>query len=113
VAKGTAAGVRWTFTAFSNGKPFYELINEQTTRLDIGPGWRDTEEMPNWHVAIEGSPNIQCDFSVRADPEAPDPVAALNAARAVNFLPRVAAAAPGWRSVLDVPAPGGTLVAKG
>jgi hypothetical protein len=112
VAKGTAAGVRWTFTAFSGGKPFYELTNEQTTRLDIGPGWRDSEEMPNWRVVIEGSPTIQCEFSLRPDPEAPDHVAALNASRALNFLPRIAAAAPGWRSVLDVPAPVGMLAAK-
>lgn len=113
VAKGTVAGVRWTFRAFSNGKPFYELTNEQTTRLDIGPGWRDREDLPNWHVVIEGTPTIHCDFGLQADAEAPDPVAALNAARAVNFLPRVAAAPPGWHSVLDVPAPAGTLVSNG
>ncbi|MBB2497407.1 dihydrodipicolinate reductase [Aquipseudomonas ullengensis] len=112
VAKGTAAGVRWTFTAFTGGQPFYELINEQTVRLDIGAGWRDVEDAPNWRVVIEGSPTIQCELGLVADPAAPDHVAALNAARALNFLARIAAAAPGWRSVLDLPAPVGTLAAR-
>ncbi|BAN48570.1 hypothetical protein [Metapseudomonas resinovorans] len=109
VAKDTVAGVRWTFTAFSGGKPFYELVNEQTTRLDIGSGWRDSEHASNWRVVIEGSPTIQCELGLVANPDEPDHVAALNAARALNFLPRIAAAAPGWRSVLDLPAPVGTL----
>ncbi len=112
VAKGTVAGVRWTFTAFADDQPFYELINEQTTRLDIGTGWRDSEHAPNWRVVIEGSPTIQCELGLVADPDEPDHVAALNAARALNFLPRIAVAAPGWRSVLDIPAPVGTLGAR-
>lgn len=82
VAKGTTARMRWSFTAFSDGKPLYVLINEQTTRLDIGDDWR---------VVIEESPRIQCEFGLQADP--PD-VAALNAARAVSFLPRIVTAPP-------------------
>lgn len=107
VARGAVAGVRWTFTAFTAGVPFYELVNEQTTRLDIGPGWRDAEKTLNWRVVIEGSPTIQCELGLLAHPDAPNHVAAMNAARALNFLPRIAAAAPGWRSVLDLPAPVG------
>ncbi|QIE89785.1 dihydrodipicolinate reductase [Pseudomonas nitroreducens] len=110
VPKGSVAGVRWTFTAFSGGRPFYELSNEQTTRLDIGPGWRDSEQLSNWRVVIEGSPTIQCELGLLAAPDSPDHVAALNAARALNFLPRLAEAAPGWRSVLDVPAPVGSPI---
>ena len=41
----------------------------------------------------------------------PDHVSALNAARALNFLPRIAAAGAGWRTVLDVPAPVGVPAA--
>jgi hypothetical protein len=108
IAEGTPAGVRWTFSAFSGDDEFYRLINEQTARLDCGEGWRTSEKEPNWRVLIEGSPSITCEFSAVHSDEGPDPVAALNAARAVNFLPRIAAAAPGWRTVLDVPAPVGT-----
>lgn len=109
VPKGSAAGVRWTFTAYSKGVPFYTLVNEQTTRLDIGGDWRALESTPNWRVVIEGSPTIECEFRLQAEPGGPDDAALLNAARAVNFLPRIAAARPGWRTVLDVAAPVGSL----
>jgi len=111
VAEGAVAGVRWTFTAYSEDRPFYILVNEQTTRLDIGGDWRAEENIPNWRVVIEGNPRIECQFSLQADPNGPDEVAALNAARAVNFLPQVIAAPPGWHTVLDVPAPVGRMAA--
>jgi 4-hydroxy-tetrahydrodipicolinate reductase len=112
VAKGTPAGVRWTFTAFSRGTAFYELVNEQTARLDLGEGWRSSEEDPNWRVLIEGTPSIACQIGFPDEEAGTDQGSALNAARAVNFLPRIAAAAPGWRTVLDVPAPVGTRTDK-
>jgi hypothetical protein len=112
VPEGSAAGVRWTFTAYSGGQPFYTLVNEQTTRLDIGGDWRASEATPNWRVTIDGSPTIQCEFSLQSDEAGPDDAALLNAARAVNFLPRIAAAAAGWRTVLDVPAPVGSLAQR-
>jgi 4-hydroxy-tetrahydrodipicolinate reductase len=112
VAKGTPAGVRWTFTAFSRGAAFYELVNEQTARLDLGEGWRSSEQDPNWRVLIEGTPSITCQIGFPDEENGTDQGSALNAARAVNFLPRIAAAAPGWRTVLDVPAPVGTRLDK-
>jgi hypothetical protein len=114
IAQGTPAGVRWTFTAFSGGEAFYELTNEQTARLDLGDGWRSDESAANWRVRIEGTPSIVVEFGFpHGETEEPDHVASLNAARATNFLPRIAAAEPGWRTVLDVPAPVGTRYAKG
>lgn len=112
VAKGTAIGVRWTFTAFSNGEPFYEVVNEQTGDLGLGPGWRQSEDETNWRVRIDGSPSVEATFGVAGAHDGPDHVAALNAARALNFLPRIVAAAPGWRTVLDVPAPVGSFQPK-
>jgi len=108
IAKGTAIGVRWTFTALSDGQPFYEVVNEQTAALGLGAGWRQSADEPNWRVVVEGTPSVEASFGVLGAHDDPDHVAVLNAARAVNFLPRVAAAAPGWRTVLDVPAPVGT-----
>lgn len=98
---------------YSEGEAFYQVVNEQTARLDCCEGWRTSVDEPNWRVLIEGSPTVtaQFGFAPGGDDE-PDHVAALNAARAVNFLPRIAAAAPGWRTVLDVPAPVGTRYVK-
>jgi 4-hydroxy-tetrahydrodipicolinate reductase len=113
IKRGTPAGVRWTFTAYSQGQPFFELVNEQTAQLGLGPGWRATEEEPNWRVEIEGSPRIVCTVQLAAGGEENmDRAAALNAARAVNCLPRVVAGPPGCRTVLDVPAPAATRIVR-
>jgi len=113
VKAGTTAGVRWTFTAFSGDEPFFELVNEQTVRLGLGPGWRESVDEPNWRVEIVGTPVITATMNLPSahdgDGDGPDPVSALNAARAVNFVPRLVAAEPGCRTVLDLPAPRGTL----
>ena len=36
IKAGTPAGVKWTFTAYSEGQPFFELVNEQTAQLGLG-----------------------------------------------------------------------------
>jgi 4-hydroxy-tetrahydrodipicolinate reductase len=113
VRKGTVAGVRWAHVAYSGDNPFYELVTEQTVRLGLGPGWRESAGEPNWRVEITGMPDITCEFNLPHDHDADelDPVAALNAARAVNFVPRLVEAAPGYRTVLDMPAPRAATVA--
>jgi 4-hydroxy-tetrahydrodipicolinate reductase len=105
IAAGTPAGVRWTFTGFSGDEPFFEIVNEQTARLDLGEGWRTSADEPNWRVEIDGRPSISCVVDLRHEAGGIDPVAALNAARAVNFIPVAVAGPPGCRSVLDLPAP--------
>lgn len=109
IPAGTPAGVRWTFTAYSGGKPFLRIVNEQTARLGLGPDWRQALDEPNWRVEVEGSPNLRCEFAASEGSDGVDAAAALNAARAVNFVPRVVEAAPGCRSILDLPAPRGIL----
>lgn len=112
IKAGTPAGVRWTFTAYSNGQPFYELVNEQTARLDLGGDWRSNTTDPNWRVEIEGTPRIVCTFDLPpGDGHELDHVAALNAARSVAALPRIVAGPPGCRTILDIPAPRATSLA--
>ncbi|MBZ4507884.1 dihydrodipicolinate reductase [Mycobacterium avium subsp. hominissuis] len=103
VRRGTTAGVRWTFTAFTGEVPFFEVVNEQTVMLGLGPGWRATADEPNWRVEIDGSPSIACTIDLPSGQD--DPVNALNAARAVNFIPRLMDADPGCATVLDLPSP--------
>lgn len=105
IPKGTAAGIRWTLAARAGGREFFRLVTEQSTRLDHGPGWRSTYDQPAWRVEIDGDPSIVCTFGW---PEGTEPGKAchdLNAARAINILPRLIEAAPGALSVLDFPAP--------
>lgn len=113
IKAGTPAGVRWTFTAYSGGQPFFELVNEQTAQLGLGPGWRSSVEEPNWKVDIEGSPRIIATIQLPAGhADDIDHVAALNAARAVNCLPRIVAGPAGCGTVLDIPAPATTRIAR-
>ncbi|MCW2829442.1 MAG: dapB [Aeromicrobium sp.] len=106
VRAGTPAGVRWTYTAYTgDGVAFYELVNEQTVHLGLGDGWRETADEPHWRVEIDGTPSITCVLDLPHGTDGADNVSALNAARAVNFIPRLVAAAAGCSTVLDVPAP--------
>ncbi|WP_286958775.1 MULTISPECIES: hypothetical protein [Arsenicicoccus] len=110
VPAGTVAGVRWTFTSTTDaGVPFLHVVNEQTVVLGLGAVWRQSHEEPSWTVEIHGDPAIRCQLAIHPGSSGADPAAGLNAARAVNFIPRLSAAAPGFASVLDVPAPRGFL----
>jgi 4-hydroxy-tetrahydrodipicolinate reductase len=108
VATGTPAGVRWTYTAYTGDVPFFELVNEQTVRLGLGEGWRSSADEPNWRLEVTGEPNIRATVALPDEGADVAPVSALNAARAVNFVPCLVAAPAGCLSVLDVAAPSGT-----
>jgi 4-hydroxy-tetrahydrodipicolinate reductase len=104
VAKGTVAGAQWKFVASSGGREFLTITNEQTAVLGLGPGWRANHDEPPWRVEIDGEPPIVATFGW---PDGVEPGAAnslLNAARAMNIVPRLVAAPPGCVSVLDFPA---------
>jgi 4-hydroxy-tetrahydrodipicolinate reductase len=105
IEKGTTAGVRWTLVATADGREFYRLVNEQSTRLDHGVGWRTSYEDPAWRVEVDGDPPVVSTFGW---PLGTDPGKAchdLNAARALNVVPRLIEAPPGAISILDFPAP--------
>lgn len=101
---GTVAGVRWTLAACANGREFYRLTNELTALLALGEGWRQTTTEPAWQVEIDGEPSLACTLGWPADAEPHQSNTRLNAARAMNMLPRVIAARPGLLTVLDFPA---------
>jgi 4-hydroxy-tetrahydrodipicolinate reductase len=109
IPKGTTAGVRWEFTgATSSGEHFYSLTKEQVAVAGLGPTWRASADEPQWRVEIEGTPSLRCEVTPMADGGFGETTAELNAARAVNLVPRIVAAEPGCRSVLDFAAPVGT-----
>ena len=104
VKAGTVAGAQWEFAAFGGKRKFLTITNEQTAMLGLGPGWRANHEEPPWRVEIDGDPPIVATFGW---PDGVEPGAAnsrLNAARAMNVIPRLVAAPPGCVSVLDFPA---------
>ena len=111
ISKGTAAGVHWQFTGSTGGRPFYQMNVEMTVALGLGSGWRATDDEPNWRIEIDGSPELITEITM------PDPAGSaillLNAARAVNAVPRLVEAPVGCRTVLDMPAPTGSAAGRG
>jgi 2,4-diaminopentanoate dehydrogenase len=106
IDKGSVAGVRWQFTGFVAGKPWYQMNVEMTIALGLAAGWRSTTEQPNWRIELDGTPNLVAEITVPA-PVGPG-ILELNAARAVNSVSRVVEAPVGCRSILDFPAATGS-----
>jgi 2,4-diaminopentanoate dehydrogenase len=104
IAEGTAAGIRWTLVARADGREFFRLVNEQSTRLDHGPDWRSSLDEPAWRVEIDGDPPIVATFGWPGGTPPGKACHDLNAARAMNIVPRLIEARPGALSVLDFPA---------
>jgi hypothetical protein len=105
IEEGAVAAVRWSWLARANGRDFYRMSNEQTTMLGLGEGWRTTYDEPAYRVEIDGDPSMYCTLGW---PQGSSPASsnyALNAARAMNVMPRLVAAPPGLLTVLDFPAP--------
>jgi hypothetical protein len=97
--------VRWTLTATADGTEFYRLVNEQSTRLDHGAGWRTSYEEAAWRVEVDGDPPVVSTLGWPAGTDAGKACHDLNAARALNVVLRLIEAPPGALSVLDFPAP--------
>jgi hypothetical protein len=108
IPAGTAAGVRWEFTGYTtSAEPFYQLTKEQVAAVGLGPSWRASADAPLWRVEIDGAPSLVCEVSTVSDGGFGEATAEANAARAVNLIPQIVAAAPGCLSLLDIPAPTG------
>jgi hypothetical protein len=102
VKKGHVAGVRYVYTGWVEGEPWYVAECDLPVALGLGQDWRQRDDEPNFEVRIEGEPNITATMSVD-DPGDSRLVNRLNAARAINMIPYVVAAPVGCHSVLDVP----------
>jgi hypothetical protein len=105
IEPGHVAGIRWTMVARADGREFYHLTNELTAVLNLGADWRQTTAEPAWQVAIDGEPSLVCTLGWPDGAQPHQSNTKLNAARALNMLPRVIAARPGLLTVLDFPAP--------
>jgi 4-hydroxy-tetrahydrodipicolinate reductase len=104
VAAGTVAGIEWTWAATAAGREFLRVTNQQTAALGLGPGWRDRHEDPSWTVEIDGEPPIVATFGWPPGHQTGGSTFLLNVSRAMNTIPRLVAASPGYVSVLDFPA---------
>ena len=105
IAKGTVAALRFQIEGMVNGHPV--IVVEHVTRLraDLRPDWaQPAHPGGSYRVEITGEPSYFCDI-VPTSRNGGAPYAAIlaAAARIVNSIPDVVAAAPGIRTTLDLP----------
>lgn len=103
IEAGTVGGVRWTWVAYSNDRPFLTIVNEQTAVFGLGDGWRKDDAEPAWRVELDASPPLIATLSWPEGESAATCNAQLNAARAINMIDAIIDAPPGCLSILDLP----------
>ncbi|MES4905607.1 MULTISPECIES: dihydrodipicolinate reductase [unclassified Streptomyces] len=99
IPEGTAAGMRYEFTGYVDGKPWHTTVIEHVAELGLGEGWQQSESDPEFTIRVEGDPTISVDFAHLGV----DGLIQLNASRIVNLIGPVCAAEPGCRTILELP----------
>lgn len=105
IAKGTAAALRFEVRGMKDGE--VAVVLEHVTRLrdDLCPEWpQPAQEGGSYRIEITGEPTYALDLCL-SSPNGDHNHAGLvaTAARIVNAIPDVVAAAPGIRTTLDLP----------
>ncbi len=105
IAKGTAAALRFEVRGMIDGKAAVVLEHVTRLRNDLCPDWpQPAQEGGSYRIEITGEPSYAVDLclsSRNGDHNHAGLVA--TAARVVNAIPAVVAAAPGIRTTLDLP----------
>ena len=105
IAKGTAAALRFEVRGMKDGE--VAVVLEHVTRLrdDLRPDWpQPSQEGGSYRIEITGEPSYAVDLCL-SSPNGDHNHAGLvaTAARVVNAIPEVVAAAPGIRTTIDLP----------
>ncbi|MDH6199307.1 hypothetical protein M2272_005977 [Mycobacterium frederiksbergense] len=105
IPQGTTAALRFEVRGMRDGKP--AVVLEHVTRLrdDLCPDWpQPAQEGGSYRVVVTGEPSYTLDLCL-SSPNGDHNHAGLvaTAARVVNAIPAVVAAAPGIRTTLDLP----------
>jgi 2,4-diaminopentanoate dehydrogenase len=105
IAKGTAAALRFEVRGMVNGKPAVVLEHVTRLRNDLQPDWpQPAQDGGSYRIEVTGEPSYTLDLCL-SSPNGDHNHAGLvaTAARVVNAIPAVVAAAPGIRTTLDLP----------
>ena len=105
IAKGTAAALRFEVRGMKGGKAAVVLEHVTRLRNDLHPDWpQPAQEGGSYRIEITGEPSYAVDLCL-SSPNGDHNHAGLvaTAARVVNAIPAVIAAAPGITTTLDLP----------
>ena len=102
LAAGTIGAQRMQVSGIRDGRPLVTFSANWYLTSDVEPAW-DLRQT-GWHLLVEGDTPLDVDirFPVPADEWAATSPG-LTAHRPVNAIPFVCAAAPGIRSIVDLP----------
>ena len=104
IEKGSTAGVRLSLVGTIDGRRVATLENTWFLgRENVPDAWLGPARDSGWTVRITGDPDVELNVDVKL--EGPLGGSRLTAARMVNSIPAVVAAAPGPLTYLDVPIP--------
>jgi hypothetical protein len=105
IARGTAAALRFEVRGMVNGEPAVVLEHVTRLRNDLQPDWpQPAQDGGSYRIEVTGEPSYALDLCL-SSPNGDHNHAGLvaTAARVVNAIPAVVAAAPGIRTTLDLP----------
>jgi 2,4-diaminopentanoate dehydrogenase len=105
IAKGTAAALRFEVRGMVKGEPAVVLEHVTRLRNDLQPDWpQPAQDGGSYRIEVTGEPSYALDLCL-SSPNGDHNHAGLvaTAARVVNAIPAVVAAAPGIRTTLDLP----------
>jgi hypothetical protein len=108
LAAGTVAGQRWRWTGRRAGKALVEIETLWTVGGEYPPHWPTPAH--GWTLTIEGDPSMRAHFLALASYERNVPMAehvraasVATAMQALNAIPAVCAAPPGFATMADLP----------
>jgi hypothetical protein len=102
VPAGTVAAQRMTVSGIRNGRPLLRFRATWYCTADLEEAW--DVRATGWHVSVEGDAPLEVDVQFPVPLERWGAVSpGLTAHRAVNAIPVVCSAAPGIRSIVDLP----------
>jgi 2,4-diaminopentanoate dehydrogenase len=99
IAEGTVAGIRYEYTGYVEGEPWHVTETEFTSAYDLGPGWRDDPDEPEFALKIDGRPPIEMTYGVGGIVN----LIWLNACRMVNLIGPLVSAETGCRTIVELP----------
>jgi len=103
VKAGTVAALRTTINGMRHGKPLISMTTTWYCTTDIDhPEWDLRPD--GWHIVVDGDAPFEMDLRFTTPPEQKAAVTpGYTAHRAINAVPYVCEAAPGIRTVPDLP----------
>jgi 2,4-diaminopentanoate dehydrogenase len=114
VEKGTVAGLRFTVSGLVGGVPMLSVNHVTRIGTDMAPDWPSIGRDGGYRVEIDSFPPFRGDYPMGLPGGTGSTFAdamAMTAGRCVNCVEAIVQAAPGYRSVLDLPLMAGRAIA--